>query len=143
MSGSPAACTSVGSQSCDPTISLLTELGSTMPGHRSNSGTRNAPSQLVFFSLRNQVVPASGSVLRCGPLSVEKDDDRVVGDPQLVELVEDLADLLAEFDHRVVVLRLPQSGLPADLVADLSVGVHAGEVLPDEERCVVPLPNVR
>ena len=32
---------------------------------------RNAPSQLVFFSLRNGVVPASGQLLRCGPLSVE------------------------------------------------------------------------
>src|SRR5262245_46222426 len=41
------------------------------PGQRTISGTRNAPSQLVFFSLRNGVVPASGHVFRCGPLSVE------------------------------------------------------------------------
>jgi hypothetical protein len=27
--------------------------------------------ELVFFSLRNGVIPASGQVLKCGPLSVE------------------------------------------------------------------------
>ena len=37
---------------------------------RHRRDTRNAPSQLVFFSLRNGVVPASGHVFWCGPLSV-------------------------------------------------------------------------
>ena len=40
------------------------------PGQRIISGTRNAPSQFVFFSLRNGVVPASGQLFMCGPLSV-------------------------------------------------------------------------
>src|ERR1700754_324005 len=42
-----------------------------LPGQRASNGTRNAPSQLVFFSLRNGVIPPSGHELRCGPLSVE------------------------------------------------------------------------
>ena len=37
----------------------------------SSAGTRKAPSQLVFFSLRNGVMPPSGQVFMCGPLSVE------------------------------------------------------------------------
>ena len=32
---------------------------------------RNAPSQFEFFSLRNGVMPPSGHVFMCGPLSVE------------------------------------------------------------------------
>ena len=50
---------------------LATEPASILPGQRTSSGMRNAPSQLVFFSLRNGVMPPSGQELRCGPLSVE------------------------------------------------------------------------
>ena len=71
MSGSPAAASSVGSQSWCWMISLDTLPALILPGQRIISGTRKAPSQLVFFSLRNGVVPPSGQVLRCGPLSVE------------------------------------------------------------------------
>jgi len=40
------------------------------PGQRIIWGTRKAPSQFVFFSLRNGVMPPSGQVFMCGPLSV-------------------------------------------------------------------------
>ena len=40
------------------------------PGQRIIAGTRNAPSQLVSFSLRNGVVAASGQENWLGPLSV-------------------------------------------------------------------------
>ena len=42
-----------------------------LPGQRTSIGTRNAPSQLVSFSLRNGVMPPSGQVFMWGPLSVE------------------------------------------------------------------------
>jgi hypothetical protein len=42
-----------------------------LPGQRTTIGTRNAPSQWVFFSLRNGVIAPSGHVFMCGPLSVE------------------------------------------------------------------------
>ena len=71
MSGSPAAARNVGSQSWCCTISLETERGLIFPGQRIISGIRNAPSQLVAFSLRNGVVAPSGQLLACGPLSVE------------------------------------------------------------------------
>ncbi len=52
-------------------ISLETTPAGMRPGQRITWGTRKAPSQFVFFSLRNGVVPASGHELRWGPLSVE------------------------------------------------------------------------
>ena len=70
MSGSPAAARKVGSQSWCWTISLETTPAGILPGQRIISGTRNAPSQFVFFSLRNGVMPPSGQVFMCGPLSV-------------------------------------------------------------------------
>ena len=70
MSGSPAAARKVGSQSRCETISFETVPGAIRPGQRIRHGTRNAPSQLEFFSLRNGVMPASGQLLMCGPLSV-------------------------------------------------------------------------
>ena len=111
MSGSPAAARKVGSQSWCWTISLETTPAGILPGQRTIIGTRNAPSQFVFFSLRKGVVPASGQVFMCGPLSVAVHDDRVLSDPELVEQIEQLADVLVVVDHRVVVGRLPAAGL--------------------------------
>ena len=70
MSGSPAIARNVGSQSWCWTISLDTLPAAILPGQRTAIGTRNAPSQLVFFSLRNGVIAPSGQVFMCGPLSV-------------------------------------------------------------------------
>ena len=72
MSGSPAAARNVGSQSWCWMISLDTTPAGMWPGQRITSGMRKAPSQFVFFSLRNGVMPASGHVFMCGPLSVSR-----------------------------------------------------------------------
>ena len=69
-SGSPAAARNVGSQSWCCTISFETTPAGILPGQRTISGTRNAPSQFVFFSLRNGVIAPSGHEFMCGPLSV-------------------------------------------------------------------------
>ena len=69
-SGSPAIARNVGSQSWWLTISLDTTPAAIRPGQRTSIGTRNAPSQLVFFSLRKGVIPPSGQLFMCGPLSV-------------------------------------------------------------------------
>ena len=63
MSGAPAAAAKVGSQSSWETIPLSVVPAGKWPGQRANAGTRNAPSQLEFFSPRNGMVPASGQVL--------------------------------------------------------------------------------
>ena len=70
MSGSPAIAQSVGTQSLWLISSLVTVPGAMTPGQRTKQGTRKAPSQLVFFSERNQVMAPSGQVFMCGPLSV-------------------------------------------------------------------------
>ena len=51
--------------------SLVTVPGLIAAGQRTRQGTRKAPSQLVFFSERNQVMAPSGQVFMCGPLSLE------------------------------------------------------------------------
>ena len=63
MSELPAAAAKVGSQSSCDTIPLSVTPAGNFPGQRTKAGTRYAPSQLEFFSLRNGVVPASGQVL--------------------------------------------------------------------------------
>jgi hypothetical protein len=68
--GSPAAESSVGSQSWCWMISLETARAGMCRGQRISCGTRNAPSQLVSFSLRKGVIAPSGQVFMCGPLSV-------------------------------------------------------------------------
>ena len=51
-------------------MSLMTVPGLIVPGQRIIAGTRQPPSQLVFFSPRNGVDPASGHRQTIGPLSV-------------------------------------------------------------------------
>ena len=50
---------------------FTTEPALILPGQRRKAGTRQPPSQLVFFSERKGVIPASGQVLKWTPLSVE------------------------------------------------------------------------
>ncbi len=70
MSGSPAAASSVGSQSSCEKMSLTIVPGLITPGQRTSIGTRKPPSQVVPFSPWNGVVPPSGQVPVSAPLSV-------------------------------------------------------------------------
>ncbi len=72
-------------------------------------------------------------------------DDRVLGDPELVELVEHLPDALVVVDHRVVVGRLPPPRLSKAPLLRVRAEVHVRGVDPDEERLpgvVLPLDEV-
>ena len=51
-------------------MSFETLPGLIWPGQRIITGTRKAPSQLVFFSPRKGVIAPSGHEFICGPLSV-------------------------------------------------------------------------
>ena len=62
------------------------------------------------------------------------DDDRVLGEPELVEQVEELPDDLVVVDHRVVVGGLPAPGLPDALRLRVRAQVHVRGVHPHEER---------
>jgi hypothetical protein len=69
---SPEAASSVGNQSRPENICRETSPALILPGQRTRHGTRKAPSQFEFFSLRNGVVAASGQENWFGPLSVVK-----------------------------------------------------------------------
>ena len=61
-------------------------------------------------------------------------DEGVVGDAEIVERLEDRADVLVVVDHRVVILALPAARLADALRLGVGAEVHVGEVHPDEER---------
>jgi len=58
----------------------------------------------------------------------------VVGNAELVELVEHGADVLVMIDHGIVVGALPASGLAQALRLHMGTEVHVSEVHPGEER---------
>ena len=70
------------------------------------------------------------------PVVGRVDDDRVLGDAELVEQVEEQADVAVVVDHRVVVLGLPRPGLADALRLGVGEQVHVGGVHPHEERRV-------
>ena len=84
-------------------ISLDTLRAVILPGQRITWGTRNAPSQLVFFSLRNGVVAPSGQEFALGAVVGAVDHDGVLGDAQFVKDVEQLPHVLVVVDHGVVI----------------------------------------
>ncbi len=69
-----------------------------------------------------------------GPVVGRVEDDGVVGDAELIEELEELADVHVVLDHAVVVLVAARARDPAVLVFDMGTEVHAGAVPPDEER---------
>jgi hypothetical protein len=72
-------------------------------------------------------------------------DERVVGDPQRIEVVEYLADILVMVDHCVVVWRLVLTGLAEARGLRVRSQVHVGGVEPQEKRLagvVLPLDEV-
>ncbi len=134
MSGSPAAASNVGSMSWWETMPFSTVPALILPGQRRNAGTRQAPSQLVSFWLRNGVLAriGPGVVLRAVVGGIH--DDGVIGDAQFIELVEHLADLLVVGDHPIAVIVLP--ALSAVLVGEVGPEVHRSRVVPEEEGLV-------
>ena len=131
---SPAAASSVGNQSRPENISLETSPGLILPGQRTIAGTRKAPSQFVSFSLRNGVVAASGQVNWLGPLSVVKTTMVLSAIFEVVERLQQLADVPVHLDHAVGILVAGHAALPAHRVAHVGEDVHAREVHPGEER---------
>ena len=61
--------------------------------------------------------------------------ERVVGDAELVEKIERLADVLVVVDHGVVIGRLPASCLSLALGLGVSKGVHVGGLSQTKKAC--------
>ena len=79
-------------------------------------------------------MPPSGQRVPVRAVVGRVHDEGVVGDAELVEQVEHLADVLVVVDHRVVIGRLPAAGLAQALLLRVREQVHVRGVEPDEER---------
>ena len=102
------------------------------PADQLRDAERAFPVRVLLAAERRHA--AVGPRVHVRPVVGAVDDDRVVGDAELVELVEQRADDLVVVDHRVVVRRLPAPGLPDALRLRVRAQVHVGGVQPDEER---------
>ena len=134
MSGSPAAASERG----QPVVVLDDLVGDdtgrdvTRPADHLRDAERAFPVGVLLASERGgrAVGPRVGVRTVVGAV----DDDGVVSDTQLVKRIEQLADIPVVVDHRVVVRRLPASGLTEALRLGVGPEVHVGEVHPQEER---------
>ena len=108
-----------------------------LSGQRTMKGTRNPPSHPVFFSLRKRGHRAIGPGVHVRAVVRPVNDDRIFGDAELIELIEDGPDVLVMVDHRVVVGRLVLPGLAEALRLGVRPQVHVREVDPHEEGLVV------
>jgi hypothetical protein len=109
------------------------------PGQRMKAGTRKAPSQFEFFSPWKGVVPASGGVVVRAVVRRVL-DDRVVGEAEVVDQLQQLTDVHVVLDHAVAVLVLAGEAGVSGL--DVGAEVHARAVPPAEEgRAGLGLPG--
>ena len=137
MLGMPAAAAKVGIQSISVTMSLICVPGFTTPGQRTIIGMRKPPSQVVPFSPWNGVMAPSGHKRHLGAVVGRVEHDGVVGDAEIVELLQKLADMPVMLDHAVGMNAL--AGLADALRLEMGEDMHAGRVEPDEERLVRPV----
>ena len=82
------------------------------------------------------MVPPSGQREGLGAVVGGVDDDGVVGDAEIVELFQKLADLAVMLHHAVRIDA--EAGLALRLRLEARPDVHAARVEPDEERLLVP-----
>ena len=131
---SPAAASNVGNQSSPEKISVDTSPALICPGQRIMAGTRNAPSQLVSFSLRNGVVAASGQRELIGTVVGRVDHDGVICYPQVIERFEELAYVLIVLNHAIGIFVARHPAWPRMDRPHMREYVHARDIHPEEER---------
>src|SRR5262245_29495074 len=129
MSGSPAAAIKVGSQSRPLTISFETQPAWMRPGQRIMHGTRNAPSQLVYFfaAERRRAGVWPGALLGCVVGAVKH--ARVIRDAKMgIQRLKDGSNRRGVLDHPIIVFR---SG--RQYRTHMRDEMHAGGVEPAEK----------
>ena len=112
-------------------------------GKRAIAGTRKPPSQLVVFSLLNQVTPASGQVAAMHAVVRGEDHDGVLRDAEIIQLLEERPDLIVEFEHAIGVE--VEAGSPQVLLPHVGPEVHARGIEPGEPgfaRGMLPVDEV-
>ena len=124
----------VGNQSWWLMISFETDPAANLAGkaHHAGHAIRALPARVLL------VPEGGGARIRPGvhvrPVVGAVLHERVVGDAELVQEVEHLADALVVVDHHVVVLGLPAAGLATALRLHMRPRVHVRRVEPHEER---------
>ena len=133
-SGLPAAASKVGNMSMCETMPFSTRAGLDLarPAHEARHAPAAFPVGVLLAAERRVGAVRPGVVFRSVVGGVH--DDGVVGDAQLIELVEHLADLLIVDDHAIAVGVL--AALADILFGDVGTEVHGRRVVPEEERLV-------
>ena len=88
----------------------LARLDLARPAHHHRNAERAFPVGVLLAAERRHGAVRPGVHVRAVVGRIH--DEGVVGDAELVEIVERLADVLVVVDHRVVIGRLPASRLP-------------------------------
>ena len=132
MSGAPAAAAKVGSQSSCETMPLSVVPAGKCPGQRTKHGHAVGafPVRVLLAAERRGAGVGPGVVVRAVVGGIL--DDGVVGEPEVVDQLEQFADLHVVLDHAVAVFVLP--GDAAVLRLHMGAEVHARGVPPAEER---------
>ena len=132
MSGSPAAAIRVGTQSseAEDAVDLGVRLHDTRPADDGRHAIAAFPVAVLLAAERRRAAVRPGE--RLGAVVGRVDDDGVVGDAEIVELLQKLADLPVVLDHAVGIGA--QAGLALRLRLEMGEDVHPGRIEPDEER---------
>ncbi len=102
------------------------------PAHDQRDAERALPVRVLLAPERGH--RAVGPCVHVRPVVGGVHDDRVVGDPEPIEQVEELTDVAVVVEHRVVVGRLPAAGLAEASPLRVGAEVHVRRVHPAEER---------
>ena len=135
-SGSPAAASSVGSHVLvrEDVVDDRAGLDHAGPADHRRHAVAAFPVGVLLAAERRGAAVGPGE--RLGAVVGRVHDDRVVGDAELVELGQQLADHAVVLDHAVGVDAEP--GLALGLRLEVGPDVHPGRVVPDEERLARP-----
>ena len=111
-------------------VDLGARLDDARPAHHARHAVAALPVGVLLALERRRAAIGPGEDL--GAVVGGPDDDGVVGDAEVVELLQQLADHAVEFDHAIGVDA--QAGLAFRLRLEMRVDVHARRVEPAEER---------
>ena len=131
ISGTPAAAKMVGTTSSNEKIPLSTCPAGISPVQRITRGARNPPSHPRPFSPRKGDVPPSGPAEFLRTVIRREDDDRVVCNPQGIELREQFADDPVQFLHTICIETELRLAAPA--LGQARPHMHARGIVPQQE----------
>ena len=104
------------------------------PAHHRRHAERAFPVGVLLAAERRRRRVRPGKLI--GAVVGGVDDDRVVGDAQIVKRLQQLADVAVVLDHAIGIFVARHAALAAHRLAHMREDVHARRVHPDKERLV-------